>query len=248
MQTKTLVLCWREPKSRSWIAVGKLWQEDGRYKFRYTKGVKKALSSGNFTMFGQMLEKDKTYVSDELFSLFKNRLLQKSRPEYKEYLRWLGLDMNLTPIDELARTNGIRATDSLALFEVPQKKDSKYITYFFSHGISHLPHNYVKRIEHLKKEDKLYIMQDIQNEIDQYALMLRTDDPVELMGYCPRIYTKDLNRLIEINGANNLKVTIETINYDAPLQLRLLCRLETDWFEEFEPFSDEEFEIYDEGL
>ena len=87
-------------------------------------------------------------------------------------------------------------------------------------------------------------MQDIQNKIDQYALMIRTDDPVELMGYCPRIYTKDLNSLIQKNGARNINLTIETINHDAPLQFRLLCKLEADWFEGFVPFMDDDFKEY----
>lgn len=238
---KTLILCWREPKSREWISVGKLWMSENQYRFCYTKGVQRAKKSNDFMMFGQMIEEDKVYVSDELFPIFKNRLLQKSRPEYNDYLKWLGLDASLEPLDELSRTNGVRATDSLQLFEIPKNKDGKYITYFFSHGISHLPKNYVERIKKLHKGDKLYLMQDIQNNMDKYALMIRTDDPAELMGYCPRIYTKDLHTLIEKNGVDNVSLSIEAINHDAPLQFRLLCKIETTWFEGFEPFLDEEF-------
>lgn len=244
MNNKTLVLCWREPASREWITVGKLWKQEEQYRFCYTNGVEKAEKSGNFALFGQMDEKDKTYVSNELFPIFKNRLLQKSRPEYQAYLDWLGLDKTLEPLDELSRTNGVRATDSLQLFEVPTMQDEKYTTYFFSHGISHLPKNYVERIKELKKGDELFLMQDIQNKIDQYALMIRTDDPAELMGYCPRIYTKDLNTLIQINGAKNIHLTIETINHDAPLQFRLLCKIETNWFDGFVPFTDDDFQDY----
>ncbi len=241
MNDKKLILCWREPESREWIPVGKLWYDNNKYKFCYTQGVEKAKASNNFMMFGQMTEEDQTYISNELFPIFKNRLLQKSRPEYKDYLNWLGLDVELGPLDELSRTNGVRATDSLQLFEVPVENDGKYIAYFFSHGISHLPKNYIERIRELRDGDKLYIMQDVQNTIDRFALMLRTDDPVELMGYCPRIYTKDINTLIQKNGALNVKVVIEKINYDAPLQFRLLCKLEANWFDGFIPFSDKEF-------
>lgn len=244
MNNKTLVLYWREPTTREWIVVGKLWKQDSEYRFCYTKGVKRAEENGNFALFGQMNEKDKTYISNELFPIFKNRLLQKSRPEYQEYLQWLGLDSSLEALDELSRTNGVRATDSLQLFEVPTESEGKYVTYFFSHGISHLPKNYVERIKDLKKDDRLYLMQDIQNRIDHYALMIRTDDPAELMGYCPRIYTRDLNTLIKANDARNVYLTIETINHDAPLQFRLLCKLETKWFDGFKPFKDIDFQEY----
>ncbi len=244
MQDKKLILCWREPDSREWIAVGKLWKDNSQYRFCYTKGVEKAEKSNNFMMFGQMIEKDKVYVSDELFPIFKNRLLQKSRPEYSEYLSWLGLNKNLSPLDELSRTNGVRATDSLQLFEIPKKENGQYTAYFFTHGISHLPKNYVDRISSLKQGDRLYILKDIQNKIDKYALMLRTEEPVELMGYCPRIYTQDLTTLIDKNKANNLKITIEKINLNAPLQFKILCKVQTDWFDGFEPFSSENFQDY----
>lgn len=73
--------------------------------------------------------------------------------------------------------------------------------------------------------------------------MLRTDDPVELMGYCPRIYTKDINRLLEANN-NEVNVTVKKVNEKAPLQVKLLCQLEANWPAGFNPFDDEEFKPY----
>ena len=114
---KELLLAWREPKNREWLVVGKLWFKNNKYYFGYTNGVKKALSSNNFILFGSMQDIEQIYISDEIFPIFKNRLFQKNRPEYKDYLEWLGFDSNqdILPLDELLRTNGIRATDSLQL-------------------------------------------------------------------------------------------------------------------------------------
>lgn len=111
-----LILTWREPNTREWIPVGRLSQDDKtRYIFQYLNGAKK---SSNFIPFGQMQELGKTYISDDIFPLFKNRLLQKSRPEYGSYLDWLGLDSTMSMFDELSRTNGVRATDSLPFSDI----------------------------------------------------------------------------------------------------------------------------------
>ena len=242
---KELLLAWREPKSREWIVVGKLWFKDNRYYFGYTRGVNKALNSDNLILFGSMQDINQLYVSDEIFPIFKNRLFQKNRPEYRDYLDWLGFDNSkeILPLDELARTNGIRATDSLQLFEIPKPQDGKYIVYFYSHGLRHLPKCYQDRLKHLKEKERLFILKDIQNRVDKDALMLRTDDPSELVGYCPRFYAKDFNKLIELNGEDKVVVSIEKINLNAPLQLQLLCKLETVWSEAFEAFADDEYRL-----
>jgi len=85
-------------------------------------------------------------------------------------------------------------------------------------------------------------MRDIQNELDNYALVLRTDNPIELVGYCPSFYSKDFNRLIEKNGAENIALKVIKNNTDAPSQLKLLCEFRTQWSEEFNPFDNEDFQ------
>lgn len=245
MSDKVLVVCWREPELREWIPIGRLWQEGGQFLFCYTEGLHKAQQNNNFSYFAEMTDPTKTYVSDELFPIFKNRLLTKSRPEYKRYLQWLDLDENLTDLDELARTNGARATDSLQLFEIPQKtQDEKYIIQFFAHGTNYLSKSYVERIESIQDGEQIYLMQDIQNPVDRLALLLRTGDPMELLGYCPRIYTNDINQLLN-NTSGQVKVTAKRVNSSAPLQLKLLCELEADWPKDFEPFSAHEFKPFD---
>lgn len=242
MNTK-LVIAWRNPQTRIWTPVASLEFKDNSYYFYYTNGAKEE----NFTAFGQMQDKSKTYVSDELFPIFKNRLLSKSRPEYSAYLKWLNIDESENnEFLELSRTRGIRATDQIQLFPVPEKtKDNKYEVLFFSHGISHISESYVERLKSLHKDDTLLLVKDIQNQIDSNALMIRTEeDPVELLGYCPAFFAKDINRLLVANGRNNVTIKVHQINDDAPLQLKLLCKLTTNWAENFKPFHDEEFQPY----
>ena len=233
-----LILAWKNPKNRQWIPIGNLEYKNNMYYFNYTNGAK----STNFQPFGQMNELKNTYSAESLFPIFKNRLLAKSRPEYNDYIKWLDIDKNENELVELSRSRGIRATDELQLFPIPEKNENNdYEVLFFSHGMSHISEHYVKRLSKLKDNDKLLILKDIQNEVDSCALALRTkNDPIELLGYCPSFLVKDFNRLMKKNGDTQVNITIKKVNHDAPLQLKLLCKFSTKWSENFEPFFGEE--------
>ncbi len=113
---------------------------------------------------------------------------------------------------------------------------------FFSHGISHISEHYVTRLSKLKENDKLLILKDVQNEVEPLALALRTsDDPIELLGYCPSFLVKDFYQLMKLNGDKNISIIVQKINRYAPLQLKLLCKLTTKWNQDFEAFNSEAF-------
>lgn len=233
-----LFVSWKDSNQQR-VPIGQLEFKEGYYIFQYTKGALK----NNFRPFDGMKFLDKVYESKELFPFFKNRLLQKSRPEYQDYLKWLNIkDETLHPMKELTLTGGVRATDSFELYPLPQKGE-EYIVKFFSRGIRHLAKSYNQRVEGLKENRTLYLMRDIQNRLDNYALVLRTDNPIELVGYCPSFYTKDFNQLIEKNGTENISLKVIKNNIDAPSQLKLLCEFKTQWSDNFTPFEDEDFQI-----
>jgi len=238
-----LVLTWRNTATRIWTPVGILQLKDNKYHFNYTNGAK----SENFIPFGRLENKDSTYISETLFPIFKNRLLSKSRPEYEDYLKWLDIENHdNNDLLELSRTRGIRATDELQLFPMPEiNPEGNYEVLFFSHGISHMSKHYTKRLDTLNKDDSLLIVKDIQNKFDDKALLLRTEsDPVELLGYCPSFFVEDFNKLMRLNGDKNVHVTVQKVNKDAPLQLKLLCKLTTKWPKNFKSFDNEDFKQY----
>lgn len=236
-----LIISWKNPSTYMWVPVGRLKFQNNRYFFQYTKGAE---NSQGFKLFEKMDDLNKIYESEELFPLFKNRLLQKSRPEYKEYLDWLNISTeDMHPMEELSLTGGVRATDSLQLFPIPVKQNGYYEVKFFSHGIRYLASSYLERADKLENGDKLYLMKDIQNAHDGYALTLRTEDPPELVGYCPKNYVKDFNNLIDKNGAKNVELTVVKNNKNAPSQLKLLCKFKAKWYDGFTPFSHEDFKV-----
>jgi len=239
---KTLYLTWQDPKDRSWLPVGQLSFDGDVYQFVYTKG---ALKSPNFIPFGRMLDLHALYTSRELFPLFANRLLPKTRPEYKAFLGWLNLQNSEDdPLELLGRSEGTRVTDSLTVFPCPEKSsDGIYDIHFFSHGLRYLPDCAVQVVEKLSHGARLFLMQDLQNPYDAYALALRTDDPVTIVGYCPRYLSKDFLFLLKSGTPDTLQVLVERVNSDAPIQLRLLCNLRAPWLEGFVPCSGEDYEV-----
>jgi len=239
MKMTKLYIVWQDPSARSWHPVGRLSQKDDVYKFVYTEGANK---SEQFPKFGRMQDLYREYESNEIFPIFGNRLLPKSRPEYKDYIDWLGAsDDGLDPLEQLARTGGIKKTDSLMIYPCPEKtSDGYYETYFFVHGISHLKPEDIHCAESLSIGEKLYPLFDIQNPYDQDAVSIRSDDPISFLGYVPRYIAKDVKELIELNK-QDAELTVVRVNSNAPLQMKVLCRFRTKWHEDFNPCSHSEF-------
>ena len=123
----------------------------------------------------------------------------------------------------LARSEGIRATDSLMVFPCPEKSsDGQYHMRFFSHGLRYLLPAVIQFIDDtLRPPARLFLMLDPQNPYDPSAAALRTADPALLVGYCPRFLTADVHHLLQ-TVPSTVHVAVERVNRDAPLQLRLL--------------------------
>lgn len=238
---KALFVAWQDMKTRNWAPVGRLTHEDGFYRFVYTRGAE---VFPEFRPFGVMQDMHSAYKSEELFPIFANRILAKNRPEYSDYLKWLGLsEARYDELEELARTGGLRATDTLELFPCPEPTAGEsYEVYFFCRGQRHLHAENQERARQLKPGERLYLMQDLQNPHDPMALLMRTAEPVTLAGYAPRYYSAEFTQLIKSTGPDQVRVTVEQVNLDAPVQYRVLCKLTSPWPTNFSPCATSEFQ------
>ncbi|MCA9497973.1 MAG: hypothetical protein KC588_02140 [Nitrospira sp.] len=233
---RTFFILWQDPDSRQWFPVGKLTYSNKVYTFVYTYGAK---LSPRFVPLGVMRDLEISYEAEQLFPLFANRLLSRHRPEYKTYLNWLNIQSEpMNPLDELERTGGIRATDSLAVIPCPiPNSEGNFTLTFFGHGIRYLPEQAQQWVTTLKSGRPLYLMFDNQNEQDNLAIAIRTE-PVMVVGYLPRYFAEDLRSLMNQVG-ESVKVWVEKVNLDAPIQLRLLCSMKAKWPENFKSCSGE---------
>lgn len=233
-----------------WSPVGRLERSASGYRFVYTKGAEKLQG---FKSFPGMDDLKQVYESDELFPLFANRLLAKSRPEYEDYLTWGGFDPGdpPDPIALLGVTEGLRQTDALEVFPCPQPDEQGcYLTKFFLHGVRWTHPVARDRILKLTRGETLGLMLDISNTNDEYAVAVRTCDKEErlMLGYVPRYLAKEVWKLIEGCGTGHIGLTVERVNETAPMQHRLLCRMAACWPDGFRPCEDEEFQPIVEQL
>ncbi|EPN1618686.1 HIRAN domain-containing protein [Kosakonia sacchari] len=218
----SVYVAWQAPDTHDWHVVGNLQARQSGYVFNYTKG---ALTSSKFTKFSGMNDVKETYVSEDLFPLFKNRLLSPRRPEYPKFINWLGLDSsNAEPIEILARSGGMRSTDQLQMFKrIEIDNDGNFEHYFFAHGLSHLTSSANERVSNLQNGERLCLCLDVQNRYDQEAVLIRADRPAENVGFCPRYFARDIKMML-LDNSSSIELTVERISADAPHNYRLLCK------------------------
>jgi HIRAN domain len=242
---QALFVAWQEPKSKQYFPVGRLLRlpngHGPTYEFCYLNGVAKAQLAG-FTAFLAFPELSEVYRSHELFPLFSNRLMPRSRPDFGKYVARLDLDPNnADDFAILGRSGGRRVTDSLELFPLPNlEHEGCYITYFLAHGIRYLPDTSINRLEMLQEGDRLRLQWDMDNEADPRALSLRTEDRIQV-GYVPRYLLDDAWEIL-MTCPYRPTITVAQVNHPpGPIQQRLLCRMESCWPEGFKPYCSDDY-------
>lgn len=238
-----LFVAWRPATPQEgWRPVGRLEHDQGIYRFFYTQGARKP----GFRPFSQMENLEQIYESEQLFPVFANRLLSKSRPEYEDFLRWGGFDIDSPPdpIVILGVSEGLRQTDALEVFPCPTLDGAGcYLNKFFLHGIRWLPDSVRERISNLKEGEPLKLMLDVQNDHDRNAVAVRTEADRMFIGYFPRYLAQDVGKLMEGCRVDDIHLSVERVNRDAPLQNRVLCRMNACWPVGFDPCSGEDFRL-----
>lgn len=225
---KSLFLAWQAPKdsarSRAWFPVGRLDAEleHSHYRFRYTGGAKKAHTEVGFTPLLAFPDFEADYESDELFPLFKNRVISSKRTDFEEYIKWLDLDRgHADPISILSVSGGERVTDNLEVFpKVTADADGNFHVRFFLHGLRHLGEKAIERAGRLQVGEELRILVELNNPATRLAVPLLTTD-YQMIGWAPRYLVDDLINCVP--QAPELSAKVARINAEsAPLNQRLL--------------------------
>lgn len=177
---QSIFVAWHtEQPSPRWGPVGRVDSIDAgsrepSYRFCYTNGAK---TLEGFRPFDGMEDLDEVYHSDTLFPMLLNRLLPKSRPEYKDFLRWNDFDPSdpPEPLLLLQRSEGIKKTDSIEVFPCPVP-DNKgcYLNFFFVHGMRFQLNNpaATEAISQLHSGDRLQLRCEPDNPVDSFAVAI----------------------------------------------------------------------------
>jgi len=239
---KEVFLAWQDSREefRNWYPVGRLSFDGNAYQFTYTKGAEVAANVG-FRAVQPFEDFNGIYESKALFPLFSNRIISPSRKDFAEFISWLNLKSEKPePLAILARSGGAKPTDTFQVFACPEKDEQgQYNLSFFVHGIRHVS-GAVDVLDQLHEGEELELVPEPENKYDQWAVKVANKD--QMIGYCPRFVNRDLQRLISNDDAC-IKARIEKINdSSAPIQYRVLCRVQAKWPDNFAPFSDPEYE------
>ena len=250
--TRALFVAWQNPETRRFTPVARLAQIVGDdcqdcFEFVYIQAAREAAEHQGFLPFLAFPELEGLYRARQLFPMFANRILPKSRPDFADYLEQLGLPpATSSPVSILSRSGGRRATDTLELFPLPTLEPGiGYRTWFWARALRHLGPMSRERITQLQVNERLYVMCDVQNPVDPMALALRTDDRA-VVGYMPTYLLDDTHELLQT--CSFCQVYVDRLNpSSAPIQQCLLCRLESCWPAGFVPYSTPRYQPLAQG-
>lgn len=245
---KTLFVAWKDTRSAGgWFPVGRLDADVAaeRYEFRYVQGALDAAKERGFVPFDSFPDFRKEYVSGELFPFFANRVQNRNRPSFREYLHRLDLDKGqetpFDPIEALAVSEGRRATDSLEIFPNVERTDGgPFAIKFFLHGWRYLNPASGARILKLQPGEDLSVAVEVTNQATDYAIQLQTRDRM-LVGYAPRYLIGDLLEVI-LRCEFPVSAQVSRVNRPpAPPSQRVLVLFKGCWPENYQPMSSPEF-------
>jgi hypothetical protein len=185
----------------------------------------------------------KQYESEELFPLFRNRVLAVDREDFAEYLRLLDLQPEeADPLEILALTEGRRQTDNLEVFpKISRTAEGGFRCRFFLHGWRHVSETARQRLLSIQKEETLRVALELNNPATQLALQLQTAD-YHMIGWTPRYLVADLFKAIE-TSSEKIQARIVKINPNpAPSQQRVLVEMSGNWPPDYDPMSSEDFQ------
>ena len=242
----TLFVAWQAPApTRAWFPIGRLDASEDRrdYVFRYTHGALHARERAGFEPLIAFPDFERRYEANELFPLFKNRILEPNRKDFAEYLRWLDLDpAHADPIEILGLTGGERQTDSLEVFpKVLKLEDGTIRCRFFMHGLRHVSDAARRRAEELRDGEALQVAIEVNNPATGYAVQVQTTD-CHLIGWAPRYLVADLRAALLEHST--ISASVQRINrLGAPFARRVMVELRGGVPAAFQPMTSDEYTV-----
>ena len=116
------------------------------------------------------------YRSPRLWPFFGLRVMDRKRPDYETYLRWLGLRPDAAQLDVLSRSGGEQKGDSVYMAEEPVvADDGSTQSIFLVRGSSYAVRAFdaADAANSLAPGDPLQMADDVDNEANPAALLLR---------------------------------------------------------------------------
>lgn len=134
---RDLLVLWQHPETREIIPIGRFGHRDDSYSFAYTRA---AANVRGFRPLPGLPELNRRYDRSSIPAVFGQRVMDRDRPDFAGYARSLGLDpTQATPWEQIVRSGGRRAGDTLQFMPVPVVVNGRAQARFLVNGVGHIP-------------------------------------------------------------------------------------------------------------
>lgn len=219
---RRFAVAWRNRQRRVITPVGVLDHWAGGFRFQYLDGVGDSVEG--FRPFIGFPNLTRIYQSDRLWPFFDLRVMDRKRPDYPQYVRWLGLTVEASRVDILSRSGGERKGDSVLLAESPAVTDGGATeAIFLARGVSYAvrQHGTEAIADSLQTGDRLTLVDDPTNEANPRALLLEASDGAPV-GWIPDLLVEYAHQVRYGGGFVEL---LQNNGPAAPWHTRLLVRM-----------------------
>ena len=164
--------------------------------------------------------------------------MNRTRPDFDQYLHSLDLHDEADPIEILSRSGGQRVTDTYEVFpKIEKQADGSFTCRFFLHGWRHISQAALQRLELLNDEEELYVTLELTNPATQVAVQIQTTD-YHMIGWAPRYLVDDLVQAMAEVPRYEAKV-LQVNPLPVPSKQRVLVEMR-GWIDH-SPMSGEDF-------
>lgn len=241
---RRMAVAWQHPDERSVRPVGLLQYDGQTHEFFYLRTVSEVKDFRPFLNFPDLAH---VYRSTDLFPMFSQRVMSPRRPDYTHYLQQLDLTRNATPWEQLARTEGKLASDTIQLMPEPEVDgEGRTQSQFLVAGIRHQIKDEHRRnliLSKLRKGDKLQLVDEPDNPVNSRAILVSTRNQ-DALGWVPNMLV-DYVHDVRDGGPFSIEVT-HVNGSDTPNHMRLLVLIEGQLKPGYRPFAGPNWQPYSE--
>lgn len=190
------------------------------YQFQYLEDAGRVEGFRPFIGFPNL---ESIYISQRLWPFFELRVMERKRPDFPEYVSWLGLKVDASTLDILSRSGGGNKADNVQVVESPAVAgDGSTEAIFLARGVRYVLRDYGTEAaaDSLRPGDRLLLSDDVTNEANPRALLLKTRDGAAV-GWIPDLLV-EYSRQVREGGGN---VELLQNNHGSPWHTRLLVRV-----------------------
>jgi hypothetical protein len=219
---RRFAVAWRNRQRHVITPVGVLDHWATSYRFQYLDGVGESVEG--FRPFIGFPDLNHVYESDRLWPFFDLRVMDRKRPDYPQYVQWLGLTVEASRLDILSRSGGLPKGDSVSLAESPAVAEGGATeAIFLVRGVSYAvrQHRTEAAADSLQTGDRLTLVDDSTNEANPRALLLEASDGARV-GWIPDLLVEYAHQVRSGGGFVEL---LQNNGPTAPWHTRLLVRM-----------------------